>query len=787
MRTDGSSGGGSGRGAPPRRAAAPRRGPPLALAAALLLLALAALLPRAAGSGRALAAVKKASVSLELCQNTIGNCSECTFRWRNGRYVLYCKLCLPGYKVLWGQNQCYYEPECGGGTFWNSSVSTCDVCGYNYYCPPAVGDVTSRFACMPGTMTRTQYARNEFECWSKPGWGWLRPGNTVGNIVRCPRGTYNPRSIRAPLEPIPAGADPFGCKMCLGNLTTVQQGSDSLLDCVAPLGHYYELGKAEPCPSGFYKPTISNDECDMCPDGRTTPAPGAVEASSCYVVEPGYGVDANGVARSCNTSTYNAGGQTWTFGTPSPCTPCPSGSETEDEGSISIEACSNPPGWGFNNATKASAVCARGWFNPGWDRLPCTACGENIATEEPGALDSDSCVIPPGWGARQSANGEWRAFPCPVDFYGSDAPTPGLARLECLGCLEHMTTLNRTAATSDAACVTRPGYGYTSKQVRICVAGTWSYGLARDPCTPCSNGYTTETDGAVDPSQCLVATGWTPDGKGGVAPCRLGEYKSTLGDAPCSACPSGTSTLLMGSALLSDCGVCRPGWGTPAIDPAAPACKLCAPGTWGAGLGMLTCQSCGAGRVSKVGASRQEDCVLQFISNGGSSSNHFDYVPMAPESLTAVAAATTEAACAAACDAAAGGADGCQYYVFRGAWPAGSKCYNRLVGLEAPQNFRNNSRPLVVFQAKQATYAAYYGHASDWDNLGRDVGGANLLQRSLIEAQFACEAIVDCLGAKFAPGGGEEPWRLFGGDLFESTYGKVRIWGESINPWSPAT
>jgi hypothetical protein len=165
-----------------------------------------------------------------------------------------------------------------------------------------------------------------------------------------------------------------------------------------------------------------------------------------------------------------------------------------------------------------------------------------------------------------------------------------------------MGTRNQTASQGEAACVTDPGYGYYAKEVRICEMGSWSAGLAREPCTACGLGRTTADDGATALEACEFASGWTDGGNGAATPCPLGRFKEQLGPQPCDACPNGTYTTFYGANLVSDCSVCMPGYGAPggSINPLKPACAMCGYDTYSSGMGAMACTTCGAGMVSRM-------------------------------------------------------------------------------------------------------------------------------------------------------------------------------------------
>jgi hypothetical protein len=265
----------------------------------------------------------------------------------------------------------------------------------------------------------------------------VRPGNTAGNAVQCPAGTYNPSGFtKAPARAVAPGAVPWGCRACPGGLTTVVAGASSAMACTAAKGYYFDAGKAVPCPLGFYKYTVSNENCKPCADGITTQKTASVEPESCNrescwvhaiqgadamqwiasgqlaspgearrarwqlmrsqpatccwrhprlpvapsitlsgnppspacgacllcsVLEPGYGVDAQGNTTPCDRYSFGPGGLVWTPGTSQPCIQCPQGSITDTQGAVSMDDCRNPPGYGLDPVTNASSICHVGW------------------------------------------------------------------------------------------------------------------------------------------------------------------------------------------------------------------------------------------------------------------------------------------------------------------------------------------------------------------------------------------------------------------------------------------
>lgn len=305
--------------------------------------------------------------------------------------------------------------------------------------------------------------------------------------------------------------------------------------------------------------------------------------------------------------------------------------QTQAEGSTSADACLAPPGWGFDATSGTAAVCPLGWYSEGWSREPCTRCGGGtLTTAAVGSTSADDCFAPAGHSVTKSADGVTLVgAPCPIGTWGRSEPTYGLVETECAECPDHSSTLAE-ASTSSLACLVDPGYGWEDGAVLQCDYGYWSAGGTHNPCTYCGVGYNTSATpgggttaaitGAISKASCAIAAGWTPDGGGGggIKPCVKGFYKELLGASACVACPVGTTTTLMTYAVArSDCDACAPGYGNPAIDPAAPACAACASGSFSFGnkAGGSECQECPkpAGYTCRM-VSRMVSCSLFYLS-----------------------------------------------------------------------------------------------------------------------------------------------------------------------------
>ena len=424
------------------------------------------------------------------------------------------------------------------------------------------------------------------------------------------------------------------------------------------------------------------------------------------------GVDA---ATLCPRGSYRGAEATFNPTTGTLCTPCPAFMDTLDEGSLTAEACLAPPGYGYNAATRAAALCAKGTYSEDWGRAPCASCGGGIVTTTAaGAASPDECFIPPGhFGVLAADNRTLSAAPCPRGTFGSAAPTFGIVASDCSDCPEHSTT-RQEASTDALQCLADAGYGWGNDGLDECAAGSWSRGGAQDACTPCAEGYTTSsngvdvTTGATGPEQCVIAPGWTPDGGGGsgLKQCVQGWYKAAVGPGACVQCPATTTTSLLWRATsLADCDACQPGFGNPAIDPARPACSLCPSGTFSIGrkAGGSACEPCPkpvgfSGRmVSRRGSASPEACVPEFSSDGADNDDTWDLIPMDEAAATAPAPdATSVEACQAACAA----SPDCQYFSFRAFAPPAERCRLRDRVAFAQVDPADETKGYVLFEVR---------------------------------------------------------------------------------------
>jgi hypothetical protein len=171
--------------------------------------------------------------------------------------------------------------------------------------------------------------------------------------------------------------------------------------------------------------------------------------------------------------------------------------------------------------------------------------------------------------------------------------------------------------------------------------------------------------GASGRGACRSGLGYAPNPLGGgAAACAHGAYKYTIGSAPCSPCPAGTTTTKPSAAVRrGQCDACRPGFGAAGgrVDASDPRCALCPSGSLSGGYkaGGQPCEPCagsagyGGRMVSRPGASSPSDCYNEFVTDASAASNSlaWDLIQMGPAALARQPGLDTAADCQDACAA----------------------------------------------------------------------------------------------------------------------------------------
>ncbi|GBF88754.1 hypothetical protein Rsub_01655 [Raphidocelis subcapitata] len=389
-------------------------------------------------------------------------------------------------------------------------------------------------------------------------------------------------------------------------------------------GYYWEAASQECAPCGYnsYCPASQGNVTMRMPciAGTGTVGQYSKEPGDCMALAGrGWAAPAvvEGSVVACPRGTHNS--QPFTraptsavAGPPFGCRRCNNGLTTLAEGTAGAAGCVAPAGH-YLSVGRATP-CRMGYFKPRAGNVACDACPKGLTTAETGQTSVDACrVLRPGYGA--DANGT--VYPCLPGTYSlggatSKPPNP----VPCEPCGEGLAT-QAAGATSEAACLAPPGWGYDAEHNRAvpCPPGSYNPGWNTAPCTPCGEGLITVGNSSTGPSACLVPAGWGADSNAGVwyaYPCPPDTFGQAVPLPPgdgvdCELCLEQTTTFgATGATSFAQCQT-HPGYGF---------CKnkvcRCELGTWSAGHSQLPCTACLPGRTTLDDQSSSEaDCVIK--------------------------------------------------------------------------------------------------------------------------------------------------------------------------------
>lgn len=336
------------------------------------------------------------------------------------------------------------------------------------------------------------------------------------------------------------------------------------------------------------------------------------------VAEPGYGWTAgNADAVVCTRGTYNPGYNNRA------CTRCPGGlttgataDGTSATGKTSAASCVAPPG-SYYYRGKAVA-CAKGFFKPTWENKDCTACPLGFSTSvTSGAPDATYCnVLKKGFRAQTTAAaGTAVGELCPAGTYRTTDINWAGVSTDCTSCPTGCNTNGLVGASSEAMCVTQPGYYYDPTTCTKCGLGTYNAGYNRETsCTPCGAGdMTTDAIGTVSADGCKILAGHgttrLSDGTLSVAVCpdnTYGRPDDTYGlvDVECTKCIDNMHTTSTNSSSAADC-LTNGGYG---YDDGAS--NICDYAYYNLGNNRDPCTYCGDGQnTSTTGSTLVSQCL----------------------------------------------------------------------------------------------------------------------------------------------------------------------------------
>lgn len=470
--------------------------------------------------------------------------------------------------------------KCRPGSALVSLVSQCVACAKGYYSTNG----TSCEKCPDGTTTASTGSLYASQCVG--GAGSLNANevyDSQGAQRLCVPGSYrnSQQTCQVCTAGYTYGLEQSVCQTCPANSVSVARSSWSLATrfeeaCACNAGYAYNAvtNRCDACPSGYYKPSMGNFACTLCPASRTTTSLAATDIAQC-VSSPKFRV--LGASTVCNA------------------------------------------GYGLDASSLDCTACLPGSYKPVIGNSSCTACvpfsSPNGAST--GKLPSDSCVCVSGFGGIATLQA---CVPCSVKSYGP----------ECSACPFGLavTTVN-TAASFLSSCSPKPNFVYVDALGGYACQPGYFLIASNETCARCPSGYYSNlqtngcqpvacpansaiNDGVVHTgswaASCSALPGYTAISSGNstvFTACPVNTYKSSLGNSECLSCPQGTTTGGLVAQTSPDACAMLPGYilvsssatdGTLYCDYGysyrGGRCQQCPSGTFMDHLSALTEQSC---------------------------------------------------------------------------------------------------------------------------------------------------------------------------------------------------
>ena len=332
-------------------------------------------------------------------------------------------------------------------------------------------------------------------------------------------------------------------------------------------------GPCQACARGTYKSVPGSAICSTCPVfSSSNENETSTHVSNCSCVQ-GYHGSPGGPCLPCEFGKFtNISHLRFPVG--GSCLDCPAHSSTLYTARTHVDEC----------------VCNAGFTGPNGG--PCVACPTNffknvrgsslcLPCPEHGFSDSGSALCTCELGT-EATRGSTRCEKCSVGWYRDESHE------QCTSCPPGAITL-----------------GEQSKSRFDCVCDAGKYGYITDTsgqcqqCPPSSYSSVASTELL----QCRCLEGFTgPDG-GPCNACSIGKYKMNIGPSECIACPSSSTTALVGSTTC----LCSPGYARRSSDG---SCIACAPGKYKSAISNdAACSQCPASSDSPPAASDVSLCV----------------------------------------------------------------------------------------------------------------------------------------------------------------------------------
>eukprot|EP00960_Hanusia_phi_P062515 765174-Hanusia_phi.AAC.1 len=511
------------------------------------------------------------------------------------------------------------------------SIDDCNICNYGFY-----RDSSNQCTLCPGKYTTLSYDTNSISLCNLCLGGYYEvPGDAC---YPCAFGYYR--------EEIDISNQ---CTKCPGTLSTRSTASNSSLDCVCDYGTYFDAVASQciPCPIGFYKDFVSNQQCTQCPTSSTTIRSNVINPNEC-LCDVGYYGNRYSECQACPIGYYKS-----FIGSASTCQRCLGYSSTKQSASTSFYNCTCPPGYTGPDGSECQA-CPVGYFKNHYGSSDCLQCTGNYSLQsdnqclcnygyywndtslycyicpnnthqdaigniptcqqcddnsisDPGSTSINDCLCKPGYGV--DINGQCIA--CPISYYKE-----GYNRNPCLNCPPYSITFQDTSLLFNCKCIAGY-YGPDGGPCIPCPEGTYKISIGNDTCIPCAASLTTYV-GATNSSDCKCdLNSYGPDGgpcsacdansykvsignsacqckpgyygpdNGACTLCPLNTYNSYYGSPSCSSCPSGMITNATGKKSIFDC-LCSPGY-FQTFDVTGYVCEACPIGTYSTSQASITC------------------------------------------------------------------------------------------------------------------------------------------------------------------------------------------------------
>ncbi|XP_033757427.1 proprotein convertase subtilisin/kexin type 5-like [Pecten maximus] len=584
------------------------------------------------------------SVSITACKDDCpsgkellptGGCVECaTGSYRTQGVEIACNA---GYKRV-GTDSCMecligtYQPEkwqttclsCGGARYrtdQNGSVSqsqffcesgyevknnTCEACSKGFYKDNSLDVYGTCRPCPNNKFTQNNASTSESDCtFYKCGPGYK--SNVAGDdCVICPKGSYQPLSNQQSCEPCPT------------DQSTRQTGSTSSSQCDT----YCEDGKERDsdgncveCPIGFYKDNSVDlfMNCTACPDHYVTANPKSGSINLCTI-------------RNCPPGSKRNADDTTCLGCPvgtfqnlphqKDCQDCPHLQSTRRENSTAHTDCESYCPSGKEKLSGGTCQdCDQGYFkdNDVNKFSMCTLCGNgNITPDKATEKESQCTVANCTAGEKRDVNTN-TCKACPKGYY-----QPDKWQTFCEQCPPLKTTVG-TMATSVQQCILQcpAGYQDIGGVCTECPRGSYKVESAATTCTMCSNMMTTEGNGSISASDCVIP-GCVPGYylnrtvfPMGCRQCGYDTYQDEKWQETCKPCSAGKVTLDISSTMASHCVLdCSSG---SEYNVTSTSCVPCIRGYYrnSSDRAQTMCQMCPTGYITEsTGATSKAMCNI---------------------------------------------------------------------------------------------------------------------------------------------------------------------------------